>query len=503
MKVVLRFAMVAVVTGAFYWFLHQVLWQGERPTWVAALAWGAWMAAFGIWSERRQRTGKSIDSPAFSLVAGLALSGLGIACLFESTRPEGSRVVVAGIALTGLGLFCVGSGFQAWRHRKTGSADTIRPSLRGGAVLAIATALGGSTLAAQAAAPPVAAKTLVRIDADAENLSAISTLAVGKTGTLAVYLRQDGVIRLFGPTGKALGTAGHKGAGPGEFRRLDAMGWIGDTLWVSDPVLRRLTRYRADGRLLRSVPFPLTLMESSAGADSITYSINSLQTIYPDGSFLFQAGRIPPRLSPAPKDVAMDPRYAVRASAEGNVRLIVATDPENRCTVTTREMIIAVGICARTLRAAAPDGSRRVSVLQTTPASGTGVVRVLGVSPIGGVLVDHSVPVRLIPVPAALRDTILDEMPGEARSKVAELVRHYPPAFDVAVATSGEIWVGLYAPTGQLREWRRLDAKGKALPSVWLPVSAKGLAIDARGAWAVVETEDGSQGIVLFEARQP
>ncbi|MBL0180657.1 MAG: hypothetical protein IPP98_16360 [Gemmatimonadetes bacterium] len=76
------------------------------------------------------------------------------------------------------------------------------------ALLAIIAPMAAFSLQAQT---PVAAKALLRIDAEAENLSAISTLAVSPSGILAVYLRQDGVIRLYSPAGKPFASAGHAG----------------------------------------------------------------------------------------------------------------------------------------------------------------------------------------------------------------------------------------------------------------------------------------------------
>jgi hypothetical protein len=356
-------------------------------------------------------------------------------------------------------------------------------------------------LAAQANVAPVPAKVLLRIDADAENLSAITTLAVSSSGVLAVYLRQDRVIRLFAPDGKALATAGHKGEGPGEFRRLDAIGWIGDTLWASDPFLRRLTRYTVDGKFLRSIPAPLKLEWSTAGAAPVRYDGPMLQAVYPDGSILFQADVFKPLVSDAPKDVTRDARFAIRANAEGGVRRIVATDPPDGCKVITEDAIIGVGTCPRTLRTAAADGSRRVSVIQTAPSTGAGTVRVVAVNPDGVTIFDHHHAVRLTPITRAARDSLLEDIPSEAKSRVSAFLNVYPPAYDVRVATNGSTWIGLYAPKGSLREWQRLDPTGKQLPSIWLPASAKGLAIDGRGAWASTEAEDGSQGIVLYEAR--
>lgn len=364
-----------------------------------------------------------------------------------------------------------------------------------GTMAVLATALPAQT--------PVPAKVLLRIDAEAENLSAISTLAVSPSGILAVYLKQDGVIRLFSPAGKAVGSAGHTGEGPGEFRDLGAIGWIGDTLWASDRRLQRLTRYAANGKFLRAAQLPARIEQSVPGTAAVRYTGARLQAVYPDGSLMLQVMLFKPPLSDAPKDVMGDPRFAVRATPEGAVRTLLATDPPNLCMIAGSEMIISMpaSSCPMTLRATPPNASRRVAVLQETSPNGTGSIRVVAVNDRGETLFEHRRPVRLMPVPSEAHDRQLKEVPSDMRELVAARSRFFPPAFEVQVAPNGTTWVGLYTPANTPREWLRFDPNGKPMPSIWLPASAKGLAIDRRGAWAITETEDGAQSITLFEAR--
>ena len=368
------------------------------------------------------------------------------------------------------------------------------------ALLAVIAPMATVSLQAQV---PVAAKALLRIDAEAENLSAISTLAVSPSGILAVYLRQDGVIRLYSPAGKLLASAGHTGEGPGEFRQLDAIGWLGDTLWASDGRLRRLTRYTADGKFLRAIQLPDRIEQVVPGAASTRYTGARLQAVYPDGSLLLQVMQFRVPRSNAPKEVMGDPRYAVRSSLEGAVRFLVATDPPSLCKFAGPEIIISMpgSSCPMTLRATPPNASRRVAVLQETSPGGSGLIRVVAVNDRGEPLFEHKRSVPLRPVPSEAHDRQLEGVPNDMREQVAARTRFFPPAFEVQVAPGGAAWIGLDAAPGKLREWFRLDANGRPLPSVWLPASAKGLAFDRRGAWAITEAEDGSQSIVLYEAR--
>ena len=101
------------------------------------------------------------------------------------------------------------------------------------------------------------------IDGAQRDLVPIGWLAVSPGGRLAVAQQQDGIVRLFDTAGTALGQAGRTGDGPGEFREISSGGWLGDSLWIIDGLLRRLTILGATGALVRSVALP---MPDSAGA---------------------------------------------------------------------------------------------------------------------------------------------------------------------------------------------------------------------------------------------
>src|SRR5690606_34756847 len=95
------------------------------------------------------------------------------------------------------------------------------------------------------------------------DLVAIANLIIGKDGRLHVWQDADGMIRRFDSAGGELGSVAPNGEGPGEFRLRSLGGVVGDTLWVSDPMLRRTTMFRADGSLLRTTRWASTV--ESAG----------------------------------------------------------------------------------------------------------------------------------------------------------------------------------------------------------------------------------------------
>jgi hypothetical protein len=69
-----------------------------------------------------------------------------------------------------------------------------------------------------------------------------------------VYAAQvaDGTVLMFDASGAYLKTIGHRGEGPGEFVRPTRAGLIGDTLWVSDAALQRVSFFQRNGTFIRS-----------------------------------------------------------------------------------------------------------------------------------------------------------------------------------------------------------------------------------------------------------
>ena len=87
-------------------------------------------------------------------------------------------------------------------------------------------------------------------------------LTVGPDGRIYTVHRQENLIRIHDPTGRPAGTIGRAGDGPGEFRGVSRMGWVGDTLWVLDTRFYRFSFFDADGTLLREQSIPIDLGSS-------------------------------------------------------------------------------------------------------------------------------------------------------------------------------------------------------------------------------------------------
>jgi hypothetical protein len=127
-----------------------------------------------------------------------------------------------------------------------------RIALAGAYVLALA--LGGAV--SGQSAYRLAAEVRIGAMDGAYALTEPGVTTVARNGVLAVSQPMESLVRLFRPDGSAVGIIGRRGDGPGEFRAIVNMGFRGDSLWVTDPLSRRLSYFALDGRLLTEITWP-------------------------------------------------------------------------------------------------------------------------------------------------------------------------------------------------------------------------------------------------------
>ena len=78
----------------------------------------------------------------------------------------------------------------------------------------------------------------------------VSAVALGPGGTVFVADAANSEIRVFGFDGVHLRTFGRGGEGPGEFRSIYSIAWVGDRLLTFDPHLGRIGEFSAEGEWL-------------------------------------------------------------------------------------------------------------------------------------------------------------------------------------------------------------------------------------------------------------
>ncbi|MEO5798259.1 MAG: hypothetical protein ABIZ70_10885, partial [Gemmatimonadales bacterium] len=119
-------------------------------------------------------------------------------------------------------------------------------------LLALTTSVpGASTLSAQAR-PLIRATTITEATLGVP-LTRIGGVAPGPNGVVALVPRPGPQMVLLRGNAKPLFFS-RAGAGPGEVQYPAYMGWVGDTLWVGDDALKRISLFSVAGKLLRTIP---------------------------------------------------------------------------------------------------------------------------------------------------------------------------------------------------------------------------------------------------------
>lgn len=95
-------------------------------------------------------------------------------------------------------------------------------------------------------------------------LTLVGAVVVSSRGETVITQPEEGCLRVFDRSGKLIETFGRKGGGPGEFEGISYIGFRGDTLWVADPILNRITLFNRQWKLLRTLSTSVVLEERAA-----------------------------------------------------------------------------------------------------------------------------------------------------------------------------------------------------------------------------------------------
>lgn len=331
-------------------------------------------------------------------------------------------------------------------------------------------------LAGQASLPRTRGVETLRITGSVEDLSNVAWLVGFPDGRIAAGLPVEGVVRWFGPDGKKLGDFGRRGEGPGEFRAPLQGGRAGDTLWVLDRQLGRLTFVRPGAFPMRgfsSLPSPSEFNGSLGGKNPVAGSVTG---VLAGRRFLFRLFELDSAVLRGAERIS---RFAVTDSIGRLQSLLPWADSSGRCSVpyTSGKTVGSVGVmfCAEPILSVSPTGDRVVRVTADNSSATTSTFAVAVYAPTGALLSKAAFRVPAVPIPKRMADSIQAGMVEHARSAEARAARKkakippaYPPVIEVVVADDGDIWLAV--PGGDsLRTWMVLDARGTRRGTVLLP----------------------------------
>lgn len=302
---------------------------------------------------------------------------------------------------------------------------------------------------------------------------------------------------------------GRAGSGPGEVQQASSVGWVGDTLWVIDSRLRRITWFHA-GQLHRTVSF----VGGRRGGQLLDLPLA-----------LTPQGAVVPSMGDGQAATLYKPRRwsLFLASPDGaQVRdsLFDLMDPDGALTVKRGNgtIVLRQPYSLRTLVGWSGNGAWLVRADRGRPLEGP-----LGGTPPrlslhdarGRIVYDVPLPIAARPLPptevARLVDTAvatLNRNPRLPPTTSAEYRRalavpaRVPAVSQLVVLNDGSVllrpWPG---PTGEA-DYFLIAPDGRVRSTVELPSGVRVLAADARRIIATRENEEGEVDIVAFELTQ-
>jgi len=312
-------------------------------------------------------------------------------------------------------------------------------------------------------------------------LTEIGQVLIGRdVPWIVVSQPEERLIRLLDQSGEIVGTLGGAGSGPGEFRNIHGLGWLGDTLTATDHLSRRVTLFSLDGTVHRVVSRSSEVMMLPDGG---FLTASAPQALTPDG-----AGILWPALGFAAPDLSADGTVEMRFDIP-----ILRIELEGEAVDTIafhREVLRSYSIPwggvtyrfpdpfpPRGFTALSPVGAGVVSVqVDDPPERGGAGFTVQAITPLG----DTAFVRRIRVEPESADDQYLEEAAREARlfpadrenvpgpSEILRVLRSegahldvLAPATDVVHAQDGSIWIRREVrPAGVPVEWLSLNPTG-------------------------------------------
>ena len=270
--------------------------------------------------------------------------------------------------------------------------------------------------------------------------------------------------------------AGRSGEGPGEFRGVSSIGWLGDTVWVADYRLPRVQLFSETGKFLRT----------------ITAILPAGWIPRPDGYLVGMLNSAVARIT-----------YTVVAHQPGSMRIDTVVDfpvprPEQVMIPTQGQSYANPHpLLPVTVANVASDGSRWCAAI---PDKG-GRFLLRCVDSHGRTLLDHSLSFPLREVTSAIYDSIVAifaAAPGRTRQQMRDLISR--PAFlpmvtGIQLDDFGDIWLGRQHSSESQARFVRLRADGTTRDSVTFPLSYHLSHIRGDSVWATTTNDDGIQSL--------
>jgi hypothetical protein len=371
-----------------------------------------------------------------------------------------------------------------------------------------------SPLRAQPTPPRATLVRDLRLDATNEDFPTVSRVFVGPRGQIVVPLPQDMQVRVYDSTGKSHAKVGRRGAGPGEFQHLGAMGWTADTLWVHDTRQRRITFIAPDAKVLRAAPYTYSnqttrgsLNEAPAG----TFSRFVPMAVGAGGAVIGEAyvsSRTPG--NPAGEGERVLVRMPPAGAYQILAKLPAYEDPRWMMEIAGFGNSIPFLLSPRSAMSANGDRFALLTATVTGREGGTFTVQAWRTT--GETVFTKTFPFRGELIPQRAKDSAAAEFvpkPGEPTEGPPDLGLRFqamakqkmPPVYvaveSLLLGLDNTVWVGL-RPTADGRPYLVLNGRGDPIATVVAPKGSRIVQASAARVWMAETDNDGLTSIVRY-----
>ena len=318
--------------------------------------------------------------------------------------------------------------------------------------------------------------------------NSVSDVEVGRGVVIALHPGERS-LSILDSTGSFLRSVGREGSGPGEFRFPGQAGWVGDTLTVWDPALRRLSRFTNDGVFLNSSVvqasrslYPLSgrrYLVESQGQDP---NVVALAVIDSSGKLLRSLGSIPQNNRILTVDAGGRQLQSLQPFADFD---LWAANPKEGVVIVDRS----------------PSGSRRFEILITM------------ISLAGDTIYSTPLSFQPLQLTDAIVEEIVDKMLqglGSLQNRPAGITNSVlkrnlyrpsflPPVTAVAISNDREVWLRMAGlPSEKVNNWIVLDSNGSKKRQLDFPATFEVRRVYDNSVWGVQVDPSGVQSLSKY-----
>jgi hypothetical protein len=339
-------------------------------------------------------------------------------------------------------------------------------------------------------------------------LSDVSDIKALRSGQIYVGQKQEARISVFDSQGEFLRHIGRRGYGPGEFQHLKSMGWLADTLWVTDDGLLRVSFFDTAGSLLRTarISGPAVLPGLPSAPD-----------------YFLADGSVAVELHVGSRLIAKTQQFTelpiLRLARDGRILDTLARLPVGHRVVHLpwrgRDLYSPHPVPLIPFWAAPPNGQFLVFVdLPVVTRQSAGTVPIMIRAPNGAPISAVQYPFEPIDLPAEVTDSIVEYLARGLSSVLPErppfaavqnvmkeqirFSRFRPPVSGLVVGSDSTIWLRREDTGGPVVRWDVLDWSGRAIGGFEAPSNLTVFQAERGTLWGSLTDENDVAEVVRY-----